>query len=206
MLGSGTAHQVRPAGFSVVDAVVLEQGRPLKVKIGPIKVRCQSATGPSRGVERPYLSVDTTYVTARGTERILSVAAIVAVGVNSDGHRDVLGLQVRRRSEAEPFSTEFLRSLNRSGLHAFKFVICDRHERVMMPGSNVFQSICQRRGGHYMRNALVHAGLTRRRVVSAVIGTVIQESADGPRQPLVPRQQRVASRRARTAADRHHDS
>jgi len=123
MLGSGTAHQVRPAGFSVVDAVVLEHGRPLKVKIGPIKVRCQSATGPSRGVERPYLSVDTTYVTARGTEHILSVAAIVAVGVNSDGHRDVLGLQVRRRSEAEPFSTEFLRSLNRSGLHAFKFVI-----------------------------------------------------------------------------------
>lgn len=60
----------------------------------------------------PYLWIDATYVKTREAGRIVSVAVIVAVGVNTDGQREVLGLKVGA-SEAEPFWTEFLRSLNR---------------------------------------------------------------------------------------------
>lgn len=75
----------------------------------------------------PYLWVDATYVKTREAGRIVSVAVIVAVGVNTDGQREVLGLKVGA-SEAEPFWTEFLRSLNRRGLRGVKLVISDSHE------------------------------------------------------------------------------
>ena len=58
----------------------------------------------------PYLWIDATYVKTREAGRIVSVAVIVAVGVNTEGQREVLGLKVGA-SEAEPFWTEFLRSL-----------------------------------------------------------------------------------------------
>jgi putative transposase len=50
----------------------------------------------------PYLWIDATYVKTREAGRIVSVAVIVAVGVNTDGQREVLGLKVGA-SEAEPF-------------------------------------------------------------------------------------------------------
>src|SRR6476620_10627184 len=58
----------------------------------------------------PYLWVDATYVKARESGRIVSAAVIVAVGVNSDGRREVLGMDIGP-SEAETFWTEFLRKL-----------------------------------------------------------------------------------------------
>src|SRR5205085_4140945 len=68
-----------------------------------------------------------TYVKARRDHHIVSVAVIVAVGVNSDGRREVLGMTVGH-SEAEPFWVEFLRSLARRGLRGAKLVISDAHE------------------------------------------------------------------------------
>ena len=50
----------------------------------------------------PYLWLDATYVKVRLASRVVSVAVIVAVGVNSDGRREVLGLDIGP-SEAEAF-------------------------------------------------------------------------------------------------------
>ncbi len=75
----------------------------------------------------PYLWLDATYVKVRATGRIVSVAVIVAVAVNSDGRREVLGIAIGA-SEAETFWTEFLRSLARCGLRGVKLVISDAHE------------------------------------------------------------------------------
>src|SRR5438876_1717625 len=63
----------------------------------------------------PYIWLDATYVKARRDGRIVSVAVIVAVGVNSDGRREVLGLAIGT-SEAEVFWTDFLCTLARRGL------------------------------------------------------------------------------------------
>jgi transposase-like protein len=62
----------------------------------------------------PYLWIDATYVKVRQNGRIVSVAVIIAVGVNSDGRREVLGMDIGA-SEAEPFWTAFLRKLTRRG-------------------------------------------------------------------------------------------
>ena len=63
----------------------------------------------------PYLWIDATYVKVRNNGRIVSVAVIVAVGVNADGRREVLGMDIGP-SEAETFWTDFLRKLRRRGL------------------------------------------------------------------------------------------
>lgn len=58
----------------------------------------------------PYLWIDATYVKVRQAGRIVSVAVIIAVAASTDGVREVLGMAVGP-SEAEPFWTQFLRSL-----------------------------------------------------------------------------------------------
>jgi transposase-like protein len=63
--------------------------------------------------------LDATYLKVRRGGRIVSVAVIIAVGVNSDGRREVLGMEVGT-SEAEPIWTEFLRKLTRRGLRGVR--------------------------------------------------------------------------------------
>jgi putative transposase len=57
----------------------------------------------------PYLWIDATYVKCREAGRIVSKAVIIAVAVNTEGVREVLGMKVGL-SEAEPFWTDFLRN------------------------------------------------------------------------------------------------
>ena len=129
----------------------------------------------------PYLWIDATYVKTREAGRIVSVAVIVAVGVNTEGQREVLGLKVGA-SEAEPFWTEFLRSLNRRGLRGVKLVISDSHEGLKAAASKVLKATWQRCRVHFMRNALAFANKTQRRMVSAAIGTVfVQDSPEAAR-------------------------
>jgi putative transposase len=125
----------------------------------------------------PYLWIDATYVKTREAGRIVSVAVIVAVAVNTDGQRQVLGMKVGA-SEAEPFWTEFLRSLTRRGLRGVKLVISDSHEGIKAAAAKVLKATWQRCRVHFMRNALAHSPKAQRRMVSAAIATVFaQESA-----------------------------
>jgi len=75
-------------------------------------------------------------------------------------------------SEAVPFWTDFLRSLNRRGLCGVKLVISDSHERIKVAVSKVLKATSQRCRVPFMRNALTHAGKTQRHMVAAIIGTV----------------------------------
>ena len=122
----------------------------------------------------PYLWIDATYIKVRQNNRIVSVAAIIAVGVNSDGRREVLGLDIGA-SEAEPFWTEFLRKLTRRGLRGVKLAISDAHEGIKAAVSKVLCATWQRCRVHFMRNALAHAGKSGRRVVSAFIATAFAQ-------------------------------
>jgi putative transposase len=90
----------------------------------------------------PYLWIDATYVKTRDAGRIVSVAVIVAVAVNTDGQRQVLGMRVGP-SEAEPFWTEFLRSLMRRGLRGVKLVISDSHEGIKAAVAKVLKATWQ---------------------------------------------------------------
>ena len=126
----------------------------------------------------PYLWIDATYLKVRRGGRIVSVAVIIAVGVNSDGRREVLGMEIGT-SEAEPIWTEFLRKLTRRGLRGVKLVVSDAHEGIKAAVSKVLCATWQRCRVHFMRNAIAHAGKSGRRVVSAFIGTAFaQETAE----------------------------
>ena len=126
----------------------------------------------------PYLWIDATYIKVRRNGRIVSVAAIIAVGVNSDGRREVLGMDIGP-SEAEPIWTDFLRKLTRRGLRGVKLVISDAHEGLKAAVTKVLGATWQRCRVHFMRNVLAHAGKSGRRVVSAFIATAFaQDDAD----------------------------
>ncbi len=118
----------------------------------------------------PYVWVDATYLKVRQAGRIVSVAVTIAVGVNGDGRREVLGMAIGA-SEAETFWTDFLRSLARRGLRGVKLVISDAHEGIKAAVSRVFSATWQRCRVHFARNAMAHAGKSGRRVVSAFIAT-----------------------------------
>jgi transposase-like protein len=123
----------------------------------------------------PYLWIDATYVKVRQNGRIVSVAVIVAVGVNGDGRREILGMDIGP-SEAETFWTAFLRKLARRGLRGVKLVISDAHEGIKAAVAKVLNATWQRCRVHFMRNVLAHAGRQGRRVVSAFIATAFAQN------------------------------
>jgi putative transposase len=130
----------------------------------------------------PYLWIDATYVKTREAGSIVSVAVIVAVAVNTEGQRQVIGMKVGP-SEAETFWTEFLRSLMRRGLRGVRLVISDAHEGLKAAAAKVLKATWQRCRVHFMRNALAHANKTQRRMVSAAIATAFaQETAKAARE------------------------
>ena len=118
----------------------------------------------------PYLWIDATYLKVRRGGRIVSVAVIIAVGVNSDGRREVLGMEVGT-SEAEPIWTEFLRKLTRRGLRGVKLVVSDAHEGIKAAVTKVLSATWQRCRVGLLKNPdwSLPAALFRRRS-SAVLG------------------------------------
>ena len=132
--------------------------------------------------EWPYLWIDATYLKVREGGRIVSTAAIIAVGVNTDGRREVLGVATGP-SEAEPFWKAFLRSLADRGLRGVKLVIADDHKGLRAAASKVFAASQQRCRVHWMRNALAHAAPKQRPAVIAMIKTIFaQETAEAAHQ------------------------
>jgi len=125
--------------------------------------------------EWPYLWLDATYVKVREAGRIVSVAVIIAVGVNDDGRREILGMTVGA-SEAETFWTEFLRSLARRGLRGVKLAISDAHEGLKAAVTKVLHATWQRCRVHTMRNLLAHADRQRRGVAAAFIATAFAQT------------------------------
>jgi len=138
-------------------------------------------TRPIEG-EWPYLWIDATYLKVREGGRIVSTAAIIAVGVNTDGRREVLGVATGP-SEAEPFWKAFLRSLADRGLRGVKLVIADDHKGLRAAASKVFSASQQRCRVHWMRNAFAHAAPKQRPAVIAMIKTIFaQETAEAAHQ------------------------
>ena len=122
----------------------------------------------------PYLWIDATYVKVREGGWIVSVAVIIAVGANTDGRREVLGMAVGP-SEAEPFWTAFLRSLTLRGLRGVKHLISDSHEGLKAAARKILATQWQRCRVHFMRNVLAHAGNKQQAMIAAAIRTAFAQ-------------------------------
>lgn len=117
----------------------------------------------------------------REARRIVSVTVIIAVAVNTDCRREVLGMEVGP-SEAEPFGTKLLRSLTRRGLHGVKLVISDSHDGLTKAAAKVLSATWQRCSMPFMRNALAHVGAKQCPMVAAAIRFAFTQKTETPTQ------------------------
>lgn len=102
----------------------------------------------------PYLILDARYEKVRLDGVIQSQAVLLAIGINWDGRRQLLGVELANR-ESQSSWTEFLKRLKMRGLHGVDFVVSDDHAglkkavRELLP-----EAVWQRCYVHFLRNAL----------------------------------------------------
>ncbi len=132
--------------------------------------------------EWPYLWLDATYLKVREGGRIVSVAAIIAVAVSTEGKREIVGLGLGP-SEAETFWSAFLKGLLKRGLRGVKLVISDAHEGLKHAIGKVLGATWQRCRVHWMRNALAHVPKGQHSMVAAALRQAfLQADQDAARQ------------------------
>ena len=124
--------------------------------------------------EWPYLWLDATYLKVREGGRIVSVAAIIAVAVNTDGKREIVGLHIGP-SEAEVFWSDFLKRLKSRGLVGIKLVISDAHEGLKAAITRVLGATWQRCRVHWTRNALAYVPKGQHTMVAAALRQAFQQ-------------------------------
>jgi transposase-like protein len=126
-----------------------------------------------------YCWLDATFLKVRQEHRVVSMAVVIAVGVNQDGQREVLGVDVGP-SEDGAFWLTFLRRLVARGLSGVKLVTSDSHHGLKSAIAAVLQGASwQRCRTHFMRNALALVPKGAQQMVAATIRTVFfQPDAD----------------------------
>jgi len=139
------------------------------------KVLAAFRTRPLTGEHRD-LWVDATYHKVRVDGRVISRATVVAVGVTTDGDRQVLGIDVGS-SEDRAFWTAFLRSLVKRGLTGVRLVISDAHEELKQAISTVLSGSTWRPCGvHFMRNLLATVPQGAREAIAAIVRAIFAQS------------------------------
>jgi putative transposase len=127
------------------------------------------------GLAFPYVFLDATYCKARVNRRVVNQAVVVATGVCSDGHREVLGFSVGD-SEDGAFWTAFLRGLKARGLAGVQLVIADAHLGLgQAAGAVLAGASVQRCRVHFLRNVLGQIPKGSAEMVAAAIRTIFAQ-------------------------------
>lgn len=122
-----------------------------------------------------YVSLDALTQKVREGGRIVNVAVVIATGVNADGHREILGLDVITSEDGAGW-TAFLRSLVARGLTGVALVISDAHEglknaiEAVLPGSS-----WQRCRTHFMRNLLTRVPKVHQSLVATLVRSIFDQ-------------------------------
>jgi putative transposase len=104
--------------------------------------------------EYPYLVLDARYEKVREDGLIRSRAVLVAIGINRDGRRCVLAVELANR-ESQTSWREFLLGLKERGLTGVEFVVSDNHSGLKKAIGEILPSaVWQRCYVHFLRNAL----------------------------------------------------
>lgn len=131
----------------------------------------------------PYVWLDATFVKVRAEGRVISQTVVIAIGVNAEGVREVLGVDVGP-SEDGAFWMRFLRGLVARGLRGVQLVVSDSHEGLKGAIGSVFTGATwQRCRVHFIRNALSLVPKSEQQMVAAMIRTVfVQPDASTARE------------------------
>jgi transposase-like protein len=132
--------------------------------------RTRAITGEHR-----YVWLDATYHKVRVDGRVVSQATVVAIGVTSEGERQVLGVDVGP-SEDRVFWTAFLRGLVKRGLTGVRLVISDAHTGLKQAIATVLSGASwQRCRVHFMRNLLATVPPGAREAIAAIVRTIFAQ-------------------------------
>jgi len=155
---------VRGVSTRKIEAVLGELGIA-GVSAGQVSQWCSGLDEKVRQFrERPlgeirYVWVDALYEKVREDERVESMAVVIATGVNLQGRREVLGLDVIP-TESEEGWTQFFKELKERGLQGVRLVVSDAHGGLKAAVRKVLKAEWQRCKVHFYRNVLGH--VTRR--------------------------------------------
>ncbi|MGB9808970.1 MAG: IS256 family transposase [Caldanaerobacter sp.] len=109
---------------------------------------------PLREKSFPFVIVDAMVIRVREEGRVRQRSVLIAVGINEDGYREVLGLMIGD-SESEDSWSEFFSWLKQRGLHGVDLVVSDHHSGLVQAICRHFQGATwQRCQTHFMRNIL----------------------------------------------------
>ena len=124
----------------------------------------------------PYLWLDATYLRVREGGHVVSMAALVAVGVAANGERRVLGLELSAGNDEGSAWPRFIRSLVERGLHGVRLVISDDHPGLVKAiREQLLGSGWQRCRVHFTRNAQELVPRSARSMVASAIRSVFEQ-------------------------------
>jgi putative transposase len=130
---------------------------------------------PLDGGPYTFVWMDALTIKVREAGRTVNVHALVAVGVNADGQREVLGLEVASQEDGAGWLS-FLRSLTARGLAGVRLVISDAHRGLVdaiaaaLPGA-----AWQRCRTHYLRNLLTKVPKSAQPWVATMVRTIFDQ-------------------------------
>ena len=124
----------------------------------------------------PYVWFDAMYLKVRENHRVVSRALLVAIGVNEDGEREVLGVSVAEK-EMESSWREFMRDLVKRGLRGVQLAISDAHEGLRAAIRAVLNGVSwQRCYVHFIRNVLDKVPRSAQGFVAAALRNVFHQT------------------------------
>jgi putative transposase len=124
----------------------------------------------------PYLWLDATYLKVREGGRVVSMAALVAVGVAMTGERRILGLELSAGNDEGSAWPSFIRGLVERGLHGVRLVISDDHPGLVKAArEQLLGSGWQRCRVHFTRNAQDLVPRSARSMVASAIRSVFEQ-------------------------------
>ena len=132
---------------------------------------------PLEGGPYAFVWVDALTQKVREGGRIVNVHVLVATGVNADGHREILGVEVTSAEDGAGWLA-FLRGLVARGLSGVQLVISDAHAGLVEAiGSTLPGAAWQRCRTHYLRNLLTRVPKSAQPWVATLVRTIFDQPA-----------------------------
>jgi putative transposase len=133
-------------------------------------------TRPLDGSPYPFVMLDALVVKVREAGRIVNVCVVHATGVNHEGYRESLGLDIVTQEDGAAWLA-FLRGLVARGLSGVQLVTSDAHPGLVDAiRSTMTGAAWQRCRTHFMRNLLTRVPKTMQRAVATLVRTIFDQA------------------------------
>jgi putative transposase len=131
---------------------------------------------PLEGSPYAYVWFDAHTEKVREGGRIVSVSVVKAIGVNRDGYREMLGLDVITQEDSAGWLS-FLRSLKARGLSGVQLATSDDHRGLVEALASVLGASWQRCRTHFARNLLTRVARSHQPMVATLVRSIFAQGS-----------------------------